>query len=258
MQLDYRATVNLIPDIDSMYRAAIGDYAAIKNQTVAYSTHDALSLASNAKPESVINFWNANLKAKVNREFVEENWKNIAYYNLPGWLPYTQNVISELTRKSSSYYPARAATDIYYVTIHHSVSWFDNASNFANVERMASYHVNTRGWPAIGYHYVVAPDGQIYQGNGILQSSYHAGSFDAPGDENKTAVGICLGGDFRTHPPSEPQIFAAASLTQYMRDTLPNHISVQPHKRMPGAATVCPGYNIEKWLKNIDGLEPLF
>lgn len=258
MKLDYTATVNLIPDFNSEYRHRVSDYAAIKNQTVAYSNHDALSLVNNARPESVINIWNAHVKPKHELDFLTDNWENFRYYNLPGYIPYIVYVVDDLVKSPTKEYPRRNMDKVHFLTIHHSVSWNYKASDFANANSMANYHVNTRGWPAIGYHYVIAPGGTILQTNRLSSVSYHAGSFDAPGDENETAIGICIGGDFRYSEPSEPQQFAVASLVAQLRRLVRNWIAVVPHKYMPGAATACPGYNIDKWFRRVDGTDPIF
>lgn len=83
---------------------------------------------------------------------------------------------------------------------HHSLTLThlkgSTAVGFANT------HVNTNGWPGIGYHLVIEPKNivmtpkgaraQIVYANDISLKSYHVGN------SNDFALGICVAGDYRT------------------------------------------------------------
>jgi N-acetylmuramoyl-L-alanine amidase len=82
---------------------------------------------------------------------------------------------------------------------HHSLTLShlrgSTAVGFANT------HVNTNGWPGIGYHLVIEPQNivmtpkgaraQIVYANDINLKSYHVGN------SNDFALGICVAGDYR-------------------------------------------------------------
>ena len=63
--------------------------------------------------------------------------------------------------------------------IHHS------ATDDGSPEAYARYHVQTRGWPGIGYHFVIQKDGGIYQTNRLDTISYHVSG------QNTNSIGIC-------------------------------------------------------------------
>jgi len=83
------------------------------------------------------------------------------------------------------------------VCIHHSLTRMGNAEIFAR------YHVETNGWPGIGYHYVIGQDGEIEWCWDTDIKTYHAGR------HNAYAVGICLTGNFLVQEFKSPQRVAA-------------------------------------------------
>jgi hypothetical protein len=92
-------------------------------------------------------------------------------------------------------YPKRTKP-ISMIVIHHA----DTPKNYT-VQRLAHYHVFGKRWkdgvlvkdewPGIGYHYVVAPDGKIYQGQRDETKSNQAG-----GEPNNYSIAISLIGRF--------------------------------------------------------------
>lgn len=257
MSLDYTATINLLPqtvlDDEELEEFAIrvGLHSLGHFRTTAYSVDDAIGLVQAAKPASRILAWNLNLRPDEDIAKLEEAGINLEYRHLPGYAPHVVDVVNDLP--SNGEYRVRPVTEIYFSVIHHSVSYWLDTTTLENARRMANFHVSSRGWPRIGYHYVIGAKGDILQTNYLESSSYHAGSFSAPGDENFTALGICLLGDFRYAPPPEPQYAAASALVKYLQDTLYAPLAVVPHKRMPGASTACPGYRFGDWLRVVDG-----
>jgi N-acetylmuramoyl-L-alanine amidase len=81
-----------------------------------------------------------------------------------------------------------------YLMIHHSDGPPDQT-----VEAIRRYHVQTRGWRDVGYHYLLQRDGE---GRGHLKrgrSDAYAGAHcDGPGGWNSKALGVCVIGTF--HP----------------------------------------------------------
>lgn len=162
------------------------------------------------------------------------------------------DIVDELPHHETLTYSTRPLEAITTLTIHHTVSPPDRT-----IESIAAYHVNSRGWPGIGYHFVIAADGTIYQTNYLETKSYHAGSYAAPGDENYWSVGISLQGDFTYNPPPRAQQDAARWLVAHLKWELglePD--GVLGHRQMPGAATACPGNTYTQWLPYVAGAEP--
>lgn len=160
------------------------------------------------------------------------------------------DIVDELPKHATLKYATRPLTGITTLTIHHTVSPPDRS-----IESIASYHVNSNGWPGIGYHFVIKDDGRIYQTNYLETKSYHAGSYTAPGDENAVSVGVTLQGDFTNDPPPQAQLDAARELVAYLKGVLPSVTAVLGHRQMPGASTACPGATWAQWLPYVAGDE---
>jgi len=128
------------------------------------------------------------------------------------------------------------------VAVHHTVSPPDRS-----IDSLAAYHVNSRGWPGIGYHYVVTDFGRIFLTNYIESVSYHVGN------PNTYTVGIALQGNFTDHPPPQAQQDAARWLVSFLKGYLKKDLDVRGHRHMPGASTQCPGNTLDSWLPYVIG-----
>ena len=253
----YTVVVNMVPQhapySDEDFKLAFG-YMSDKKQTVTYSADDAINLVSSryAGPESRINVWDNELMDVDVLDKLKASGASLKWFHFDDGFPSMLDIVTELPSGEGSY-TIRSESDVRVATIHHTVSWNDRVSDLTNVAAIARYHVETQKWPGIAYHYVVTPSGQIFKTNDIETVSYHAGSFAAPGDENLYSFGIALGGDFRHHKPTDQQLFAARALVTHHRTNSNQHIAVQGHMHMPGAATQCPGTNLVNALRFIDG-----
>lgn len=118
-------------------------------------------------------------------------------------------------------YSKRSLTDIRSIAIHHSMTKAGHAKSFAN------YHVNTNGWPGIGYHYVILKDGTIQWCWDVEIKSYHVGN------SNREAIGICMVGDFRTESPTKAQLDSLNTLIQAIRSDINPNLKVLGHNEYP-------------------------
>jgi len=106
---------------------------------------------------------------------------------------------------------SRSFTETEHIIIHHSAT-SNSLSNYTNVVRnIYLYHTQVNGWSDIGYNYLVAPDGTIFNGRDpgageqdLVLGAHFCGS-------NTTTMGICLLGTFTDTDPSDE---AMASLMQ--------------------------------------------
>lgn len=93
---------------------------------------------------------------------------------------------------------------------HHSLTKLSLKGS--NVESFDRYHVDTNGWPEIGYALVVDPNrviegrAAIYYCVDITKKSYHVGN------SNNFSLGICVIGDYRYDALSEPALRSIAEL----------------------------------------------
>ncbi len=114
------------------------------------------------------------------------------------------NLIDQLPVHSEKRYKTREVGEIKTVAIHHSLT--KDIPGSGDIFAFARYHVNDLGWPGIGYTYVIDTDGTIYKCNNTATVSYHVGK------HNRSSLGICLVGDFRSKSPSIEQLEALYEL----------------------------------------------
>ncbi len=147
--------------------------------------------------------------------------------------PPIQDLTDALPRHETKEYDTRPIEDIRYLVIHHSA--VPASVGAANI---AAYHIRRHQWPGIGYHFVVAADGTLFQTNALETESYHAAR------ANPYSIGICFLGDFTNAPPPATQIRAGAHLVAWLLGELNLSIdSIKGHQDLMG--TACPG---KQWL----------
>ena len=149
------------------------------------------------------------------------------------------DVVATLPVHPTKTYEARNLADITTIVIHHTVS-----PDSRTAEQIAAYHVSSRGWPGIAYHYLIGADGAIEQTNYLDTISYHAAG------GNNYSVGIALKGDFTNIYPTDEQIAAAAWLVDWLQAQLSIE-AVYGHREAVGNATACPGDTWPEWKDRI-------
>src|SRR5690606_6633434 len=103
----------------------------------------------------------------------------------------------------------------------------DPKSERAVVRSIQNYHRNTQGWADIGYAYLIAPSGRIYEGRGFEVWGSHC-----PGHNGEPSV--CLLGSYQNTPPTRAQVAAVWALADYLGCT-----RLAGHRE--GYPTSCPG-----------------
>jgi hypothetical protein len=138
------------------------------------------------------------------------------------------------------------------VTIHHTET--PSTDPARQVRGIQNYHMDTRGWCDVGYHFLIGVDGTIYEGRPLEKLGAHTGG------QNTNNIGIAFIGCF--HPgcswgptsPPEAAIQAAGRLLATLSDIYGFDVSasaVKGHRDMPGASTDCPGDNLEARIGDI-------
>lgn len=113
------------------------------------------------------------------------------------------------------------------IVIHHA------AHSSATIEDIHSWH-KKNGWSGIGYHFLIAKDGQIYRGRPENTMGAHCKSYNA------VSLGICLQGNFEVEKISEIQFEALMILCHHLCNQY-RISTVKGHKEL--RCTSCPGKN---------------
>ncbi len=144
------------------------------------------------------------------------------------------DAVYDLPRREDRRYETRPLAQIRQLIIHHTA-----ADPSLGIEVIAQKHVETLGWPAIGYHFVIERDGRIYETNDLTTVSFHARQ------ANASTLGIAFCGNFDTAVPAEAQLESGGALCAYLLRELSLPIeNVRGHRAV--VSTACPGHN---WAK---------
>jgi hypothetical protein len=155
----------------------------------------------------------------------------------PGWVP-----AKHLERKWTA------------IVLHHSATDIGNAA-FFNKAHEGRCDENGIRWKGIGYDFVIgngtmSRDGQVEVTFRWLQQITGAHcKTDRTNWANRSAIGICLVGNFDTTTPSQRQMESLLKLVKFLqqRYKIPKS-RIYGHKHTPGAGpTACPGEKFPMW-----------
>ena len=132
-------------------------------------------------------------------------------------------------------YPNRRESSLVGVVVHHSATKVGNDA-LRQIKSFARHHIS-KGWPGIGYHYVIGVDGRVFKTGRILEKRYHVGQ------ANSRYVGVCLIGNFNDSPPTQEQLGSLRELYKAIQG-MPGYGGVRQlvgHREL--SRTACPGNN---------------
>jgi len=123
------------------------------------------------------------------------------------------------------------------IVIHHSGN-----SGEKDPTEIEKIHMTEHGWDDVGYHYLIHPDGKIYEGRKIYYKGSHVSR------KNTGKVGILLLGDYNEQwwdfddTLQESHIAAANSLIKTLKVHFPTLKYLGGHKEfLPNGGYTCPG-----------------
>lgn len=132
------------------------------------------------------------------------------------------------------------------ITIHHdgtnSSGLRGQAAVARRIESIRAYH-RSRGndWVDIGYHYIIDPEGRVWEGRPISIEGAHVKT------TNEHNLGIMLLGNFDQHRPTSSQ---TATLNGFVREQMMRYrVSTNrlyTHQELK--STACPGRNLQSYM----------
>lgn len=137
------------------------------------------------------------------------------------------------------------------ITVHHSAeadpvpldgSLESSAEGLRQIQRS---HLKSKQppWGDIGYHFLIDPQGRVFQGRELAWQGAHAS-----GNNNIQNIGVCLMGNFEEEVPTN----AALQSLQKLLDNLRRVYSIprrEVHTHQQFKSTACPGKNLEPWVE---------
>lgn len=159
-----------------------------------------------------------------------------------------------------------------WITIHHAGEvWKAGADPVAFVRRLQIWGQNRPKleqpprdtyWPDLPYHFLIAPDGRIFEGRPVQYEPETNTQYSVNGN-----IGVELMGDFEKQRPSREQIRACVALTAWLCQQYKIDLAhVRGHMDVAVGQTDCPGKDfyryfqdgqLKGWLKaTLDGQQP--
>lgn len=127
------------------------------------------------------------------------------------------------------------------ITVHHSAMPLGSSTTLAGrsaeLRTIQRGHLNKpEGWGDVGYHYLIDPEGRIYEGRRLSWRGAHVGG------QNDHNLGVCLLGNFNEQQPSAAAVRSLERLLDDLRSKngIPRS-NVRYHRGWPTANTECPG-----------------
>ncbi len=107
-------------------------------------------------------------------------------------------------------------------------------------------HIKQLGTIDIKYHFVIAPNGDVYEGRPLGTAGYHCDS------HNNHSIGIMIFGNFNVEEPKREQIHSFLLLMKYIKNKY-------PHMNIPACIfnhcdlklTLCPGHHLTNMIRKI-------
>ena len=103
--------------------------------------------------------------------------------------------------------------DIREIVLHHT--WAPTAAQFTGAktwQAIRAYHMDTRGWSDIGYHFGIGPDGSIWRLRPVEKSGAHVLN------RNQHTVGVAMVGNFDVEDPVANGLGTAAQVVRILCD----------------------------------------
>jgi len=148
------------------------------------------------------------------------------------------DIRSQLARSTKVKQVNRTKTG--YLTIHYNGPSVGNTKDLDLIKADARFHVNTRGWDGLAYHYAVGRDGALYQTRDYAARLNHSGV--PQGNSESLAVLVVTGeGD----PLPQAQV---NGLEQLIKQVGKGPRFLLSHQEWP-RLTACPGALLTRWLR---------
>jgi hypothetical protein len=139
------------------------------------------------------------------------------------------------------------------VTLHHSAMLFRDThpeACGAHIRRIQHEHMNNRGYSDIGYHFLIDPQGRVWEGRELRWQGAHAGN----GEDNTGNIGICLLGNFMRGGEGQRPTAAQVTAMQHLVVALMHHYRFGPNAifcHHDFKNTQCPGPHMTPVVKQL-------
>jgi len=132
------------------------------------------------------------------------------------------------------------------ITIHHAgVLWAEGSDPYTKILALQTWGKRDKQWPDVPYHYLIAPDGRIFEGRDWHYEGETNTEYDTRGH-----LLVQLWGDFDKQKVTEEQLDSAVRLVAWLcaeHGISPS--TIRGHKDW-STQTSCPGTDLYGYLEN--------
>jgi hypothetical protein len=143
-----------------------------------------------------------------------------------------------------------------WITIHHAGELWKQGDDPAEFVRRMQVWGKRRPqlekpprntyWPDLPYHFLIAPDGRIFEGRPVEYEPESNTKYSVNGN-----IGIEMMGDFDLQRPSEAQLRSCVVLTAWLCQTYQIDLKhVRGHRDAAPGQTSCPGRDFYRYLQD--------
>lgn len=133
---------------------------------------------------------------------------------------------------------------------YHTIAIHHSGNGGAKIPtEIESKHMSSKGWYDVGYHFMITPDGKIYEGRHLTFKGSHVNK------ANTGKIGILVMGDFQHQlwdwddDPTKKQLSSLNSLILTLKSAFPTISKLGGHRDYN--ATACPGDELYKLIPDI-------
>jgi hypothetical protein len=136
-----------------------------------------------------------------------------------------------------------------FITIHHAgTEWKKGKDPQQFVKTMQGWGQKEKKWPDLPYHFMIAPDGRIFEGRALIYEPESNTRYDLQGN-----VGVELMGNFEIQRPSPQQLESCAKLVAWLCQEYQIPLDqIRGHRDAAQNQTVCPGRDFYRYLESGD------
>lgn len=131
------------------------------------------------------------------------------------------------------------------IVVHHAgVEWQAGRDPADFIRNMQAWGQRDKGWPDLPYHFMIAPNGQIYEARPVEYEGETNTDYDLEGH-----ILVELMGNFETQRPSPNQIVSLVQMLAWLcqeHGCDPNEIC--GHCDVAPGQTVCPGRDLHRYI----------
>ena len=136
-----------------------------------------------------------------------------------------------------------------WVTIHHAgVDYKPGTDPAKFVKNMQGWGQREKNWPDLAYHFLIAPDGRIFEARDLAYEPDSNTKYELQGH-----IGVEMMGNFEKQRPSPEQLESCARLTAWLCQRFNIDLAhIGGHKDAAKGQTTCPGKDFYRYLEGGD------